>query len=46
MLHDQHSYLHNRSFQKELRDTEGVLYSKLKIGDIKNYYIDLQQIEK
>ena len=46
VLHDQQSYLYNRSFKKELRDTEGVLYSKLKIRDIKNYYIDLQQIEK
>ena len=45
-LRDQQRYLRKRDFQKEVRDAEGVAYSKLKIGDVKNYYIDLQQIEK
>ena len=45
-LRDQQSYIRKRDFQKEVRDAEGIAYSKLKIGDVNKYYIDLQQIEK
>lgn len=45
-LRDQQRYLRKRDFQKEVRDAKGMVYSKLKIADVKKYYIDLQQIEK
>ena len=45
-LRDQQRHLRKRDFLREVRDKEGIAYSKLKVGDVKNYYIDLQQIEK
>lgn len=44
-LRDQRRYLQKRDFQKEVRDAERVAYCKLKIGDGKNYYVDLQKLK-